>query len=226
MLYECRISHHFSPCTIINDGSACRRFCEYTKFSPHANHMHPPDSSINSHPSMNPRGCSLTPNGNTNQQRLLLAESISITSSLDYVERMETQSTNASWTDQVNIEDNIFPPPPNQLQDQSGKIEVVISHTPLNLPQPSDDNTVSLNSSIELSVIPYQINSSTDPNLWDGKIALILLLSVNKFLNGNAKNISCSLQRMAIFIKQCLLVTRNIYQFPQLVTEQCQRQFC
>lgn len=34
-------------------------------------------------------------------------------SSLDYAERIEMQPTSALWAEQVNMEDNISPSPPN-----------------------------------------------------------------------------------------------------------------
>jgi len=70
---------------------------------------------------------------------------------------------------------------------------------------------------IEPSVIPYQTNGPADPNLWDGNFSPISLLGVDEFLNGDAKNMACSLQRMAIFIKQRSLIDRDIHQFPQLL---------
>jgi len=42
-------------------------------------------------------------------------ESNITTSSLDYAERMETQPTSTSWADQTSMEEDISPPPPNQL---------------------------------------------------------------------------------------------------------------
>jgi len=55
---------------------------------------------------------------------------------------------------------------------------------------------------LEPFVIPYQANQPVDPMLWDSNFSSISLFSTVKVLEGNAKNIVCSLQRIATFIKQ------------------------
>ena len=51
-------------------------------------------------------------------------------------------------------------------------------------------------------VIPYSANIPADPNLWDSSFTATSLFSTNKFLQSNVCNIACSLQCMAIFLKQ------------------------
>ena len=48
-------------------------------------------------------------------------------------------------------------------------------------------------------------------------MASIFLFSINKFLAGNTKNIACSLQRMAVFIKQRLLDNRTSNNISQIM---------
>jgi len=55
---------------------------------------------------------------------------------------------------------------------------------------------------LELSVILYQANQPADPMLWDGNFSSISLFGTVEVLEGNAKNIACSFQRIATFIKQ------------------------
>jgi len=112
---------------------------------------------------------------------------------LDYAKRIEAQPTNVSWVDQINIENDASPSPPNQLQGQINETKVAISHILSNLPCFSGDNAVNSSPSTKPSIIPYQINSPADPNLWDSNFALVLLHGIDEYLNGNAKNISCSL---------------------------------
>ena len=54
---------------------------------------------------------------------------------------------------------------------------------------------------LEPSVISYSINQSTDLQLWDGSFCLISLFVINDYLEGNAKNITCLLYRIAVFIR-------------------------
>jgi len=54
---------------------------------------------------------------------------------------------------------------------------------------------------LESSAILYQANQPADPTLWDGTFSSISLFGTIKVLEGNAKNIACSLQRIATFIK-------------------------
>ena len=55
---------------------------------------------------------------------------------------------------------------------------------------------------IEPSAIPYDNNQLVDPDLWDSLFALVLLLSINKFLSSNIQNITCLLLEIGILIIQ------------------------
>ena len=65
-------------------------------------------------------------------------------------------------------------------------------------------------------VIPYSANVLADPNLWDGNFSAISLFGTNKFLQSNVRNIACSLQRMACFLKQWSLEECDSNNIPQL----------
>jgi len=69
---------------------------------------------------------------------------------------------------------------------------------------------------LESSAIPYQANQPVDLQLWDGNFSSISLFGTDKFLNGDAKNIACSLQRIAIFIKQRPLGNKDGQDIPQI----------
>ena len=69
---------------------------------------------------------------------------------------------------------------------------------------------------LEPSAIPYQANQPADPMLWDGNFSSISLFGTIKVLEGNAKNIMCSLQRIATFIKQRPLGDKDSLDIPQL----------
>ena len=68
-----------------------------------------------------------------------------------------------------------------------------------------DNNNTDMPQDIELSMIPYAINQPADPQLWDGSFCSISIFRMNEYLEGNTKNIICSLLRIAAFIKQCKL---------------------
>ena len=51
-------------------------------------------------------------------------------------------------------------------------------------------------------VIPYNANVPADPSLWDGNFSATSLFGTNEFLNSDIDNITCSLKRMACFLRQ------------------------
>ena len=63
----------------------------------------------------------------------------------------------------------------------------------------------------------YNNNQLADPDLWDGIFTLVLLLRINEFLTCNAQNITCSLLRISIFIKQHLFGNKLAKDFLELV---------
>jgi len=96
-------------------------FANIHNFPPHtqpADFSSTPNPNTNAPPNTNLRGHPLTNNGSNNLPRHPSTESNITTSSLDYAERMETQPTSTSWADQTSMEEDISPPPPNQLQGQ------------------------------------------------------------------------------------------------------------
>ena len=48
-----------------------------------------------------------------------------------------------------------------------------------------------------------------DSNMWDSNFMPIFLFGIDEFLTGNIRNIVCSLQRMAVFVKQWSLVLQT-----------------
>jgi len=65
-----------------------------------------------------------------------------------------------------------------------------------------ENNNLSDFQSLEPSVVFYVINQPVDPQLWDSSFCLISLFRMNEYLEGDSKNITCLLLRMAAFIKQ------------------------
>jgi len=66
------------------------------------------------------------------------------------------------------------------------------------------------------TVIPYSANIPADPNLWDGNFTATSLFGTNEFLQSDVRNMACSLQHMACFLKQRSLEGRDGNSIPQL----------
>ena len=85
----------------------------------------------------------------------------------------------------------------------------------LNELSPADN----FNTSLELSppmVIPYSANVPADPSLWDGNFTATSLFGTNEFLQSDVRNMACSLQCIACFLKQQSLEGRDGNNIPQL----------
>ena len=69
---------------------------------------------------------------------------------------------------------------------------------------------------IESLAILYNNNQPADLGFWNSLFAPILLFRINKFFSSNAQNITCSLLRINIFIKQHSLDDKPAKDFPKL----------
>lgn len=67
------------------------------------------------------------------------------------------------------------------------------------------------------NVIPYQADQPVNPNLWDSNFCPISLFSVDNYLEEDTKNVTCSVLRMVMFIKQCPLKNRIAKDILQIV---------
>jgi len=74
-------------------------------------------------------------------------------------------------------------------------------NTPYPTAPPTGANFAMIPINLESSATLYQANQPADPILWDGTFSSISLFGTIKVLEDNAKNIACSLQRIATFIK-------------------------
>jgi len=85
----------------------------------------------------------------------------------------------------------------------------------LNEPSPANNPNSSQEPSPPM-VIPYSANVPADPNLWDGNFTATSLFGTNEFLQSDVRNMACSLQCMACFLKQRSLEGRDGNNIPQL----------
>ena len=128
----------------------------------------------------------------------------------------------AEWVAAQNNMDIVADNAPPFAGPQKYDFTMLPSQTPhaphedaLNEPSPTDN----FNTSPEPSpptVIPYSANVPADPSLWDGNFIATSLFSTNEFLQSNVRNMACSLQRMACFLKQQSLEGRDGNNIPQL----------
>jgi len=65
-------------------------------------------------------------------------------------------------------------------------------------------------------VIPYSANVPADPSLWDRNFMATSLFGTNEFLNSNISNITCSLKRIACFLRQQNVKDRDANSIRQL----------
>jgi len=125
-----------------------------------------------------------------------------------------------SWVDQAD--DRATFPQSNMSLDQNEAItpDPATHTTGANLagtpPPPPTPRGPPPPPNLEPSAIPYRANQPADPTLWDGNFSSISLFSTVEVLEGNAKNIACSLQRIATFIKQRPLGNKDGLDIPQI----------
>jgi len=84
---------------------------------------------------------------------------------------------------------------------------------------PNSAITSNIDTSTEPSppeVIPYSANVPADPSLWDGNFMATSLFGTNEFLNSDINNITCSLKRMACFLRQRNVKDRDANSIRQL----------
>jgi len=87
----------------------------------------------------------------------------------------------------------------------------------INMPMPhGQDMEKSAKPMIEPSAILYDNNQLVDPDLWNSLFALVLLLSINKFLSSNVQNITCLLLEIGILITQHSLSDKLTMDFLKL----------
>ena len=86
------------------------------------------------------------------------------------------------------------------------------------MPEPHGSGTSNTNIpyGLEPATIPYSANQPVDPQLWDGNFCPVSIFGINEYLDGDAKNIACSLYRMAAFVRQRKLEDKTTADIPQI----------
>ena len=144
----------------------------------------------------------------TNGSRALLTHSY--VSSIEYTECVKAIANNTTWADQVKLSESqrlaLF-----YMFSKVGDMESanqVNANKLTSIPHGTTSDNIHMSQDAELqsnivnickpqglkiSTIPYSVNQPTDPQLWDGSFCPISIFSMNKYLEDNAKNITCLL---------------------------------
>ena len=158
----------------------------------------PPDTAVNIQ-----RGRPLTRNNTINPRSPSFSPmDSSPPSEMDYAERISIEN-NKMDIEIANLEmEGLYTSSPhaNTLQTPPQNTEA-----PNNVTDP-----------VTPSAIPYETNAPADPNLWDGHFGSVSLFGTNEVLQNDARNISCSLIRIAQFIRQRNISNRDGNTITQL----------
>lgn len=127
-------------------------------------------------------------------------------SSIAYAEQVQALNNNPTWADHVEISEPQGPAlsyaTPKVGQNDNANEAIATESMPEPRNTDANNNSTCQPQGLEASVIPYSINQPADPQLWDGSFCPISIFGVNEYLEGDSKNIACSLYRIAAFIKQ------------------------
>jgi len=103
------------------------------------------------------------------------------------------------------VENEVFQPTPLSYTAAEGGGNVSTNQMPnieLNCaPIEVVSNTTCSTQELEPSVIPYIANQPVDSQLWNGNFCPTSIFGMNKYLEGDARNINCLLHRIAALIR-------------------------
>ena len=160
----------------------------------------PPDTAVNIQ-----HGCTFQRNSfNLPRSPLYLPMDSSPPSEVDYAKRVVTASNRMNIKPSIQ---SIAHTSDSQAYTNNNKV----------VPNASCQNDPST-MPIPPLAIPYKANALADPNLWNGHFGPVSLFSTNEFLLNNTRNISCSLIRIAEFIKQKCITNQDSNKIHQLNT--------
>ena len=153
-------------------------------------------------------------NFNSNNSRVFLVYlNVSLTA---YAEHVQALANNPSWTEKVEESDiSILSYVFSKIEESNNANEVKVLE-PVLKPYGMNVNNI-YSQELEPFTIPYSINQSVYLQLWNGNFCSISIFSVNDYLEGDAKNIACSLYKMATFIRQIKIEDKTISDIPQIV---------
>ena len=119
------------------------------------------------------------------------------------------------YAERINIENNRMDIKTTN-QEMKGLYSSAPSLNTLQTPPQNEEASNSITAPVTPTAIPYEANSPADPNLWDGHFGPVSLFGTNEVLQNDMHNISCSLIRIAQFIRQRNISNWDGNMIPQL----------
>ena len=110
----------------------------------------------------------------------------------------------------------LYSPMQRQRRGQVNLTSIVPTVESTRVPHAPGSSNTSTAQGIKPSVIPYAVNQPADLQLWASSFCPISLFGMNEFLDGDAKNITCSLFRMVTFIRQRRLEDKTVEDILQI----------
>jgi len=158
-----------------------------------------------------PRGRSVSSSANSSRSALVLSN----VSYKAYVDRIQELSNSPAWAEQV--ENEVFQPTSLSYAIRENVSTNLTPNIELNrAPIEAASNNTCSTQGLEPSIIPYTANQPADSQLWDGNFCPISIFRINEYLEGDARNINCSLHRIAAFIRQKKLEDKSAKDIPQI----------
>ena len=121
-----------------------------------------------------------------------------------YVDYVQVLANNPTWTEQVEqekIEESALSYVTLKERKTNSVNQTNATELMLDPHGAVIDNMYFLQG-FETLAIPYSINQLANSQLWDSNFCLVSIFEVNEYLKDDAKNIVCSLYRMAVFVRQ------------------------
>jgi len=161
-----------------------------------------------------PRGQSASSSANSSRSASVLSNAYSKA----YVEWVQALANSPAWANQVENEKfqttslsyATAKEGENNSTNQAPNVD--LNHASLEAVLNNSCPTQGL----EPSVLPYVANQPVDSQLWDSNFCPILIFGMNEYLEGDTRNIMCSLHRIAAFVRQQKLEDKTTEDISQI----------
>ena len=154
-----------------------------------------------------PRGQSTGHKSNNSRESSVLSNA----SSVAYVDCIHNCPT---WAEQVDQDPSLSRVMVKGEENNSTNPAPIVE--PTHVSHEVAPNNTSTTHGLQPTAIPYAVNQPVDPQLWDSNFCPISIFGMNECLEDDAKNITCSLLRIAAFIRQHKLEDKTAKDIPQI----------
>ena len=158
-----------------------------------------------------PRGQSTGHKSNNSRESSMLSNA----SSVAYVNRIQVMANCPTWAEQVDQDPSLsYAMIKGEENNYTNPAPIV---EPTHVSHEVAPNNTSTTHGLQPTAIPYAVNQPVDPQLWDSNFCPISIFGMNECLEDDAKNITCSLLRIAAFIRQRELEDKTAEDIPQIL---------